>query len=103
MRARTSAVSAICGTDLGETKLPASITLRPVLLRRSINSTLVAVGSDADSFCNPSRGATSTSLTDLGIRIAVTSGTRRTVSAESAFRSQWQGSGPAHRASQQAG
>src|SRR5215831_15478080 len=67
MRASTSAVSAICGTHLGETKAPASMTDKPVSERRSISSTLMAVVRIADSFCRPSRGPTSTILTARGI------------------------------------
>src|ERR1043166_4426871 len=67
MRVRTSAVSGICGTHLGETKAPASMTESPVSLRRFISSTLMSVVSVADSFCSPSRGLTSTILTARGI------------------------------------
>src|SRR5262249_40513207 len=62
----TSAVSAICGTHFGETKLPDSTVLRPASASASINATLVASGTIVASFCSPSRGPTSTMRTDLG-------------------------------------
>src|SRR3954447_22707898 len=66
MPARTSAVSAICGTHLGDTKAPASITGNPVSDSRSISSTLTASGTMAFSFWSPSRGPTSTIFTRPG-------------------------------------
>src|SRR5689334_1579977 len=71
--ASTAEVSAICGTHLGETKLPASMTRKPVRLRRSISSILISVATILDSFCRPSRGPTSTSFTDVGKVIAAAS------------------------------
>ena len=44
----TSSLSAICGTHLGDTKAPASITGRPAWARRSMSSTLVSLGSGCD-------------------------------------------------------
>src|SRR3712207_1265879 len=70
MRAKTSAVSAICGTHLAETKLPASIAFNPVAERRSISSTLISSGTVFASFCRPSRGPTSTMRTRSGSRIS---------------------------------
>src|SRR5258706_9196431 len=63
MRSSTSVWSAICGTHLGETKAVASTAGSPASARRSINSTLIAVGTSPGSFCRPSRGPTSTILT----------------------------------------
>src|SRR4030095_9457202 len=60
MRSSTSVWSAICGTHLGETKAVASTAGRPASARRSISSTLTAVGTSPFSFCSPSRGPTST-------------------------------------------
>jgi hypothetical protein len=66
MAAKTSALSAICGTHLGETKAVASIALSPAAARRWISSTLIAVETGFFSFCRPSRGPTSTMRTLLG-------------------------------------
>jgi hypothetical protein len=66
MRAITSALSAICGTHFGDTNAVASTTGRPAAESRSISSTLTAVAIETFSFCSPSRGPTSTSLTRLG-------------------------------------
>jgi hypothetical protein len=55
------------GTHFGETKDPASISRTPVLARRSINSHFVWVVMVFSSFCNPSRGPTSTTLTSLAV------------------------------------
>src|SRR5690606_12976309 len=60
MPASTSAASASCGTHLGLTKLVASMVRRPVADSLSTNATLSAVLIIAFSFCNPSRGPTST-------------------------------------------
>src|SRR3546814_11291428 len=62
----TSAASASCGTHFGLTKLVASMQRRPVADRRSISSTLAAVGMMDFSFCRPSRGPTSTMRTLAG-------------------------------------
>src|SRR3954462_9654320 len=59
----TPAASAICGTHFGETKLVTSISVRPASCRRCTSSILTAAGTGAFSFCKPSRGPTSTSLT----------------------------------------
>src|SRR5918995_5391580 len=67
MRASTSAASAICGTHFGLTKAVTSTTGRPALESRSTNATLSAVEIAALSFCSPSRGPTSTTVTRLGI------------------------------------
>src|SRR5208282_5909287 len=64
--AMTCALSAICGTHLGETKLVASIAGRPASLSRSMRPTLTGVGTIAGSFCKPSRGPTSTMRTRRG-------------------------------------
>ncbi|OIQ83914.1 hypothetical protein GALL_342880 [mine drainage metagenome] len=66
MRAMTSAPSAICGTHLGETKAAASTLGRPAAESRSISSTFTSGGTGLASFCSPSRGPTSTSLTCCG-------------------------------------
>ena len=63
MRAITSALSAICGTHFGDTNAVASTAGRPASDRRSISSTLIAVGIVCFSFCRPSRGPTSTIFT----------------------------------------
>src|SRR6187455_920785 len=63
MPAMTCALSAICGTHLGETKLVTSISVRPASCRRCTSSILTAAGTGAFSFCKPSRGPTSTILT----------------------------------------
>lgn len=51
------------GSTFGETKDPASTSLSPALTNRSIRATLRSVDSSAFSFCRPSRGPTSTTLT----------------------------------------
>src|SRR6476661_4112219 len=66
MRAMTSALSAICGTHFGDTNAVASTTGSPAAESRSISSTLTAVEIEPCSFCRPSRGPTSTSLTRDG-------------------------------------
>src|SRR5512134_2017861 len=66
MRSSTSVWSAICGTHFGETKAVASTAGRPASARRSISSTLTAVGTSPRSFCKPSRGPTSTNRTKSG-------------------------------------
>src|SRR5215204_543627 len=65
MRSSTSVWSAIWGIHFGETNAVASTAGRPASARRSISSTLTAVGTSARSFCSPSRGPTSTILTAL--------------------------------------
>jgi hypothetical protein len=52
-----------CGTHFGDTKLPASISLKPVCASLSINSIFVFNGMTVFSFCNPSRGPTSINRT----------------------------------------
>src|SRR5204863_8719519 len=69
----TCALSATCGTHLGETKLIASIAGRPASVRRSIRPTLTSVGTTAFSFCKPSRGATSTMRTRCGSLVIASS------------------------------
>src|SRR3990172_1004598 len=61
--ASTSALSAICGIHFGDTNAVASIAGKPAAARRSINSILIAVGTDARSLWSPSRGPTSTIFT----------------------------------------
>src|SRR5688572_4340001 len=65
MRSSTSVWSAICGIHFGETNAVASTAGSPASARRSISSTLTAVGTAPRSFCSPSRGPTSTIRTDL--------------------------------------
>src|SRR6478752_5974765 len=66
MPAMTCALSAICGTHLGETKLVTSISLSPASCRRCTRPILTSAGTGSFSFCRPSRGPTSTSLTLWG-------------------------------------
>src|SRR5229473_5248388 len=66
MRAITSSVLAICGTHLGDTKLPASTAEWPAEDSASISATLASTGTGLASFCRPSRGPTSTSRTFFG-------------------------------------
>src|SRR3954468_18834198 len=70
MPAMTCALSAICGTHLGDTKLVTSISLRPASCRRWTSSIFTAAGTGSFSFCSPSRGPTSTSLTLPGYCMA---------------------------------
>src|SRR5687767_15416906 len=65
MRSITSVWSAICGIHFGDTNAVASTAGNPASARRSISSTFTAVGSSPGSFCNPSRGPTSTIFTKL--------------------------------------
>src|SRR5262245_35501387 len=65
MRSSTSVWSAICGTHLGDTNAVASTAGRPASARRSISSSFTPVGTSRGSFCSPSRGPTSTILTNL--------------------------------------
>src|SRR5215207_4341986 len=65
MRSSTSVWSAICGTHFGETNAVASTAGRPASARRSMSSSLTAVGTSPGSFCKPSRGPTSTMRTRL--------------------------------------
>src|SRR3990167_1593637 len=62
----TSALSAICGTHFGLTKLVTSISFRPASCKRCTSSILTAAGTGCFSFCRPSRGPTSTSWTREG-------------------------------------
>src|SRR4051794_18831552 len=66
MPAKTSAASAICGTHFGLTKAETSIARRPAADNRSLNAILSPVATAALSFCNPSRGPTSTTVTRAG-------------------------------------
>src|ERR1700722_2101662 len=66
MPLNTSALSAICGIHLGETKLVTSIVLSPVSDNKLINFILISVGTMFGSFCKPSLGLTSTNLTLVG-------------------------------------
>src|SRR5215213_8876965 len=65
IRSSTSVWSAICGTHFGDTNAVASTAGSPASARRSISSTLTAVGTSPRSFCSPSRGPTSTMRTGL--------------------------------------
>ena len=56
----TASASAIWGTRRGCTKLTASIRLIPLATSRPMSSTFTSVATRTSSFCNPSRGATST-------------------------------------------
>src|SRR4051812_42245961 len=62
--AQTASASAICGIAFGCTNETASIRRTPVSLSASISRTLDSVGIGS-SFCRPSRGATSRTLTDV--------------------------------------
>ena len=66
MAAITCALSAICGTHFGLTKLVTSISRRPAACSRCTSSTLCASPPAAASFCRPSRGPTSTRVTCQG-------------------------------------
>ena len=66
MPAITAALSAICGTHFGLTKLVTSISRRPAACRRCTSSILAAAATGCFSFCSPSRGPTSTSVTLAG-------------------------------------
>jgi hypothetical protein len=57
---RIASASAICGTRRGLTKLATSIRRIPASTARRMNSIFTSVGTDAASFCRPSRGPTST-------------------------------------------
>src|SRR6185369_10938176 len=59
----TCALSAICGTHLGDTKLVTSISRTPASCRRFTRPIFTSAGTASFSFCSPSRGPTSTSLT----------------------------------------
>src|SRR5690606_28694895 len=61
MAANTASPSAICGTFFGLTKLAASSRLKPAATILSISASLFSVETMSGSFCNPSRGLTSTS------------------------------------------
>src|SRR5439155_141350 len=63
MPANTCSASAICGTHFGLTKAETSMTGRFAALSLSTNAILSTVETVADSFCNPSRGPTSTTRT----------------------------------------
>ena len=54
-----ASVSAICGTALGLTKEPSSITGKPDAMMERASAILSARGSSAFSFCRPSRRPTS--------------------------------------------
>src|ERR1044071_2455543 len=72
----TSSVLAICGTHLGDTKLPASTAEWPAADSASISATLASTGTGLASFCRPSRGPTSTSRTRLGWFISASANVR---------------------------
>jgi hypothetical protein len=52
----TSALSAICGTHLGDTKLVTSISFRPASCRRCTSSIFTVAGTGSFSFCKPVAG-----------------------------------------------
>src|SRR3954466_6211052 len=66
MPAKTSAASAICGTHVGLTNAETSTTGSPARERLFTKEILSAVLIAADSFCSPSRGPTSTTVTRAG-------------------------------------
>src|SRR5690606_28347985 len=66
MPAITSADVAICGTHFGETKEAASTFGKPAADSRFTSSILTSAEIVCASFCSPSRGPTSTILTDFG-------------------------------------
>jgi hypothetical protein len=51
---------------LGETKLVASISFRPLAASAEMNAAFAAVGTGTGSFCSPSLGPTSMIRTTLG-------------------------------------
>jgi len=55
----SAGASAICGSSLGGTKEPTSISRRPAATSASIQRSLWAVGMVALTDCSPSRGPTS--------------------------------------------
>src|SRR5712691_11902928 len=63
MPANTSSASANCGTHLGLTNADTSMTGSRAALKRLTNAILSAVETLARSFCRPSRGPTSTTVT----------------------------------------
>jgi hypothetical protein len=67
MPAITAAASAICGTHFGLTKLVTSISFIPAACSACTSATLSSVRTGRASFCSPSRGPTSTSVTRWGI------------------------------------
>src|SRR5262245_42806330 len=66
MPANTSAASPICGTHFGDTNAETSMRECPAAVNRSTNAIFAAAGTTACSFCSPSRGPTSTTLTRVG-------------------------------------
>src|SRR5262245_8528242 len=69
MPAITCALSAICGTHLGLTKLVTSISRQPAACKRCTSSILTSEPTGMDSFCSPSRGPTSTRVTRVGFMV----------------------------------
>ena len=65
-----ASASAICGTRRGFTKLATSMRRIPASTARRMNSSFTAVGTEAASFCRPSRGPTSTMPMLRGLVIA---------------------------------
>src|SRR5512132_2510319 len=65
MPANTWSVSAMAGTDRGETNEPTSMRRTPVSESASTSRTRASTGTGG-SFCSPSRGPTSRMLTDAG-------------------------------------
>src|SRR5687768_6111518 len=72
MPAQTSAASAICGTHFGLTKADTSIMAWPAADSLLTKAILSGVGTNADSFCSPSRGPTSTIRTRDGRELSFT-------------------------------
>ena len=66
IRRDTSPPSASCGIHFGLTKLVISMARSPVSDSASMSFTLSSVGTMRDSFCRPSRGPTSYSVTSGG-------------------------------------
>src|SRR3569832_3011271 len=66
MPAITYTLSAICSTHKNNTKLVTSISFRPTSCSMCTRLTFTSDGTFCFSFCRPSRGPTSTSLTWLG-------------------------------------
>ena len=62
----TSSDPAICGTHFGETNAPTSTTRKPASARARQNATRSSTLRTALSFCSPSRGPTSTTVTRAG-------------------------------------
>src|SRR5215213_7511309 len=64
--ASSCSASASCGTQRGDTKLVTSTAGSPAATSRRTSSALTSTGTTADSFCSPSRGPTSYTVTRSG-------------------------------------